>query len=81
MKQKHLGRHGPTVSTIELGCITMSRMPAPVDLGKDAESIATIQSAIDHGTSYLDTRRTDSKQHGCPLLRRPAEPGPLKRPA
>jgi aryl-alcohol dehydrogenase-like predicted oxidoreductase len=55
MKQKQLGGHGPAVSAIGLGCMRMSRMAAPVDLAKDAESIATIQSAIEHGITYLDT--------------------------
>jgi aryl-alcohol dehydrogenase-like predicted oxidoreductase len=55
MKQKHLGSHGPAVSAIGLGCMRMSRMAAPLDLAKDAESIATIQSAVEHGINYLDT--------------------------
>jgi aryl-alcohol dehydrogenase-like predicted oxidoreductase len=55
MKQKHLGGYGPAVSAIGLGCMRMSRSAAPLDLAKDAESIATIQAAVDHGISYLDT--------------------------
>lgn len=55
MKQKQLGSHGPAVSALGLGCMRMSRMAAPLDLAKDAESIATIQSAIDQGISYLNT--------------------------
>ena len=55
MKQKRLGGYGPAVSAIGLGCMRMSRSAAPLDLAKDAESIATIQAAVDHGISYLDT--------------------------
>jgi aryl-alcohol dehydrogenase-like predicted oxidoreductase len=55
MKQKRLGGYGPAVSAIGLGCMRMSRSAAPLDLAKDAESIATSQAAVDHGISYLDT--------------------------
>ena len=52
MKQKHLGSHGPAVSSVGPGRMGKSRTAAPVDLAKDAESIATIQSAIDRGISW-----------------------------
>src|SRR5205085_1000149 len=47
-----LGSSGPEVSTIGLGCMGMSGMYGPAD---EAESIATIHSAIDAGINLLDT--------------------------
>jgi aryl-alcohol dehydrogenase-like predicted oxidoreductase len=72
MKQKYLGSRGPAVSAIGLGCMRMSRMAAPVDLTKDAESIATIQSAIEHGITYLDTGDFYGMGHNEALVMRAA---------
>ena len=47
-----LGKHGPEVSAIGLGCMGMSGMYGAAD---DAESIATIHAAIDAGVTLLDT--------------------------
>jgi aryl-alcohol dehydrogenase-like predicted oxidoreductase len=47
-----LGRDGPSVSDIGLGCMGMSDMYGPAD---DAESIATIHAALDAGLTLLDT--------------------------
>jgi aryl-alcohol dehydrogenase-like predicted oxidoreductase len=52
MRQRHLGRNGPPVSAVGLGCMGMSIGKQPAD---DAESIATIHAALDTGITYLDT--------------------------
>lgn len=52
MKTRTLGRTGPTVSAIGLGCMGMSDFYGPA--GRD-ESIATIHAALDAGVTLLDT--------------------------
>jgi aryl-alcohol dehydrogenase-like predicted oxidoreductase len=52
MKQLQLGKTGPQVSAIGLGCMGMSGMYGPADR---AESIATIHAAMDAGVTLLDT--------------------------
>lgn len=52
MEMRQLGKNGPTVSAIGLGCMGMSGMYGPSD---EAESIATIHAAIDAGMTLLDT--------------------------
>src|SRR5688500_17543850 len=47
-----LGANGPEVFPIGLGCMGMSGMYGPAD---EAESIATIQAAVDAGITLLDT--------------------------
>src|SRR5437879_7051116 len=52
MQQRTLGRQGLVVSALGLGCMGMSEF----DGGRnDAESIATIQRALDMGLTFLDT--------------------------
>jgi aryl-alcohol dehydrogenase-like predicted oxidoreductase len=52
MQKRRLGRNGPEVSAIGLGCMGMSDFYAG---GDEAESIATIHHALDCGVSFLDT--------------------------
>ena len=59
MKTRRLGRDGPLVSAIGLGCMRMSNImggpqPAP-DSENDRESIATIEAALDAGIKLLNT--------------------------
>jgi aryl-alcohol dehydrogenase-like predicted oxidoreductase len=51
-ERRKLGRIGPQVFPIALGCMGMSGVYGPTD---DAESIATIHAAIDAGVNLLDT--------------------------
>ena len=47
-----LGKGGPRVFPLALGCMGMSGMYGPSD---DAESVATIHAALDRGVTLLDT--------------------------
>ena len=52
MDRRRLGRDGPWISAVGLGCMGMSDFYAGRD---DAESIATIHRALDLGITMLDT--------------------------
>jgi aryl-alcohol dehydrogenase-like predicted oxidoreductase len=52
MQTRKLGRDGPTVSALGLGCMGMSDFYGPAD---EAESLATLHAALEAGVTLLDT--------------------------
>lgn len=52
LPQRRLGKHGPLVSAIGLGCMGMSEFYGDRD---EAESLATLRHALDAGVDFLDT--------------------------
>jgi aryl-alcohol dehydrogenase-like predicted oxidoreductase len=52
MQTRTLGRNGPTVSALGLGCMGMSEY---YGAHNDTESIATLHHALERGVNFLDT--------------------------
>src|SRR3977135_872863 len=52
MQTRTLGRNGPTVSALGLGCMGMSEYYGARD---DGEALAPLQRALERGVSFLDT--------------------------
>src|SRR5271170_4686651 len=67
MKAVTLGRNGPTVAELGLGCMGMS--PGVYGPSDEAESIATIRAALDAGVTLLDTGDFYGVGHNEMLLR------------
>src|SRR5262245_44746952 len=62
-----LGKTGPRVFPLALGCMGMSGMYGPAD---EDESVATIQEAIDRGVTLIDTGDFYGMGHNELLVRR-----------
>jgi aryl-alcohol dehydrogenase-like predicted oxidoreductase len=60
IEQRRLGRNGPMVSAIGLGCWGMSGTYGP---GDDAESVATVERAFELGITLFDTADTYGSGH------------------
>jgi aryl-alcohol dehydrogenase-like predicted oxidoreductase len=58
MKTRQLGKNGPKVSALGLGCMGMSEFYGTSD---ETEAIATIHRALDLGLNFLDT----ADMYGC----------------
>ncbi len=67
MEQRQLGKNGPLVSAVGLGCMGMSDFYGPAD---ENESIATIQEAIDRGVTLFNTGDFYGMGHNELLIRR-----------
>lgn len=70
MQQRQLGKNGPKLSAIGLGCMGMSDFYGPAD---EKESIATIHAAMDAGITLLDTGDFYGSGHNELLLRKAIE--------
>lgn len=66
LPQRTLGSTGPAVSALGLGLMGMSDLYGPAD---EAESVATIQAALDAGVTLLDTGDFYGMGHNELLLR------------
>jgi aryl-alcohol dehydrogenase-like predicted oxidoreductase len=67
MRKTSLGKNGPQVTALGLGCMGMSGMYGPTD---EQQSIATIHAALDAGINLLDTGDFYGMGHNELLLRK-----------
>src|SRR6202167_3977330 len=77
METVKLGRTGPTVGVIGLGCLCMS--PGVYGPSDEAEGLATIRAAIDAGVTLLDTGDFYGMGHNEMLIRRALKGMPRER--
>ncbi len=66
MKSRSLGRQGPKVSALGLGCMGMSALYGPAD---EKESLATLHAALEAGINLLDTGDFYGMGHNESLVR------------
>src|SRR5262249_31477098 len=76
MRLVRLGRNGPDVSEMGLGCMGMSGGYGPAD---DAESTATIHAALEAGVTMLDTGDFYGSGHNEMLIREALKGGKRER--
>jgi aryl-alcohol dehydrogenase-like predicted oxidoreductase len=67
MEQRDLGKSGLRVSALGLGCMGMSEFYGPSD---DAQSLATLERALELGVTFLDTADTYGAGHNEQLVGR-----------
>jgi aryl-alcohol dehydrogenase-like predicted oxidoreductase len=77
METMKLGRAGPAVGVLGLGCMGMS--PGAYGPADEAESIATIRAAVDAGITLIDTGDFYGMGHNEMLIRRALEGTPRDR--
>ncbi len=65
MQTRSLGKNGPRVSALGLGCMGMSEFYGPSD---ESESLATLNHALDRGVNFLDTADMYGSGHNESLL-------------
>lgn len=65
MDTRHLGKNGPAVSAMGLGCMSMSQAYGTRD---DAESLRTLRRALDLGITFLDTADVYGEGHNETLV-------------
>jgi aryl-alcohol dehydrogenase-like predicted oxidoreductase len=68
MQSTKLGRNGPEVSVLGLGCMGMS--PGVYGASDEAESIATLRAAVEAGITLIDTGDFYGMGHNEMLIRR-----------
>ncbi len=76
MQTRRLGRNGPALSALGLGCMGMSDFYGTAD---EAESVATVRAALDAGVTLLDTGDFYGMGHNELLLARALEGVPRDR--
>ena len=69
MKTKTMGKNGPQVSQIGLGCMGMSDLYGSKETRDDKESLATINLALEEGINFFDTADYYGMGHNELLLR------------
>jgi aryl-alcohol dehydrogenase-like predicted oxidoreductase len=74
MQTRTLGKGGPAVSALGLGCMGMS--PGIYGPSDDAESIVTLQAAVDAGVTLIDTGDFYGMGHNEMLIRHALEAVP-----
>ena len=69
LKTRTLGKNGPQVSQVGLGCMGMSDFYGSKETRDDKESLATINLAVEEGINFFDTADYYGMGHNESLLR------------
>ena len=77
MQKVRLGRNGPEVSVLGLGCMGMS--PGIYGPSDEAESVATLRAAVEAGVTLIDTGDFYGMGHNEMLIRRALDGVPRER--
>ena len=77
MDTVNLGRNGPQVGVVGLGCMGMS--PGVYGPSDETESIATLRAALDAGITLIDTGDFYGMGHNEMLIRRALDGVPRSR--